>query len=342
MDEVSLPFYPVYLLTMKKTLAWGLMGLGRIAYPFADALKHTQSRIVSCASLDAKRLDTFATTYAVPHRYNNYQSLYRDPNVDIIYIATPHHIHFEQMMDILDHGKHILCEKSFTLNFAEALKVFTKAKEKNLFVMEGLWSHFLPTWQKVESLVKNNVIGDITSLNLSLTFDGRQRDQKRLFSRELGGGALLDLGVYVLNFTYRMLGQPIGVKGTLGFKDHEVDVDDIIELLYPGTQTKLEVSLTKQDPRDNWIRGTKGSIYVKEFHRAQSYTLFDQNHQVIETVTHPHPCNGFEYEILHVEEMIRQGLIDSTIHPSVTTMKILKMMDKLRKDQDFYWLTEPH
>jgi predicted dehydrogenase len=262
--------------------------------------------------------------------------------VDIIYIATPHHVHFEQMMDILDHGKHILCEKSFTLNYVQALKIFTKAKEKNLFVMEGLWSHFLPIWGNVERLVKEKVIGEITSLDLSLTFDGRQRGQKRLFSRELGGGALLDLGVYVLNFAFRMLGQPDDVKGQLEFFDHDVDVDDHIQLIYPHTKTKLDVSLMKQDPRDNWIRGTHGSIYVKDFHRAQSYTLFDSDQKVIETVTIPHPCNGFEYQIQHVEEMIAEGKNESTVHPSVITMKILKMMDKLRKDHHFYWLTEKH
>jgi predicted dehydrogenase len=322
---------------MAKALGWGIIGLGRIAYPFADALIFSKSNIVACASQDAQRLEQFTKTYGVKNTYLDYSLLYKDPDVDIVYIATPHSLHFSQMMEILDHGKHILCEKSFTLNYAEALKVFSKAKEKNLFVMEGLWSHFLPIWEKIETMIIDKVIGEVTSLQLTLTFDGQQRGQKRLFDRSLGGGALLDLGIYVLNFAVRMLGQPLGIEGKLDFSTYEVDVDDSLQLIYPQAKTHLDISLIRQSPRDNWIHGTLGSIYIPQFHRAEALKRFNLEHECVEEITIPHPLNGFEYQIQHVTQMIHQGLIESSIHPAYKTLKIFKLMDLIRKKNDFYW-----
>lgn len=322
---------------MNKSLRWGIIGLGRIAYPFADALLFSKASIVACASQDADRLKKFSTTYGIKNAYLDYSLLYKDPSVDIIYLATPHSLHYSQMMNILDHGKHILCEKSFTLNYAEALKVFSKAKEKNLFVMEGLWSHFLPIWKRVETMIEQKVIGEITSLQLTLTFDGQQRGQKRLFDRSLGGGALLDLGIYVLNFAVRMLGQPLGIEGKLDFSSYHVDVDDTIELIYPTTKTHLDISLIRQSPRDNWIHGTLGSIYIPQFHRAETLKRYNLQHECIEEVHILHPLNGFEYQIEHVTGMINQGYKESTIHPAYKTLKIFKLMDIIRKKNNFFW-----
>jgi predicted dehydrogenase len=322
-----------------KTLKWGIIGLGRIAHTFADALKYVHSPLVACASTSLDRATSFAQQYQIKHQYSSYLDLYQDPEVDIVYIATPHSHHFEQMMDILDHGKHILCEKSFTLNHAQALKVFLKAKAKNLFVMEGLWSHFLPIWQKLSKEITLKTIGKVQSVHATLAFDGRERGQPRLFDPHLGGGALLDLSVYVLNFAWLILGHPKEIDSTL-IMEHGVDVEDKITLIYQDAKAHLFSSLVRDLPRDNWIYGTEGSIYIPQFHRAESYQVFDKMNKLVKTVNVPHLLNGFEYQIVATELSILSGAIESTIHPSVTTLKMMKIMDQIRQKHQFKYPQE--
>jgi predicted dehydrogenase len=322
-----------------KTLRWGIIGLGRIAHTFADALTYVHSPLVACASTSSERAASFAKQYHINNQYASYLELYRDPEVDIVYIATPHSHHFEQMMEILDHGKHILCEKSFTLNHAQALKVFLKAKEKKLFVMEGLWSHFLPIWQELSKEISLKTIGQVQSVHATLAFDGRERGQPRLFDPHLGGGALLDLSVYVLNFAWLILGHPKEIESTL-ILEHGVDVEDTITLHYQHAKAHLFSSIIQDLPRDNWIYGTEGSIYIPQFHRAESYQVFDNKKTLIKTVNIPHPFNGFEYQIVAAERFILSGAIESTIHPPVTTLKMMKIMDQIRQKHQFKYPQE--
>ncbi len=234
------------------------------------------------------------------------------------------------MLEILDYSKNILCEKSFTLNATQAQEVFNKAKNKNVFIMEAMWTKFLPTIQKVQEVVKSGLIGKVTRVESDFCFKSPKCDESRLFNPILGGGALLDVGIYPLTFANLFLGVPEDITSKVKMHRTGVDLTEKMFLKYPDGEAILNASLGKIMPLKGRIYGEKGYIRVINPHKAQKAYVYDKFGKLIKTIKHPHQVNGFEYEIQEVVNCIKNNQLQSVIHPPTATIAIMKQMDAIR------------
>jgi predicted dehydrogenase len=312
---------------------FGIIGAGRIAETFANSLNGIDEGILyAVASRNKEKANAFKEKFNVEKAYDSYQAMYEDPALDCVYVATPHGLHYEQMLEILDYKKHILCEKAFTLNHKQAEHVFKKAKEQGVFVMEAMWTRFLPTIQGVMGHVIEGTIGEITHLDATFSFEGNRSPDDRLYNKELGGGALLDIGIYPITLANLVLGPPaiVDAHATL----HKTGVDYYETIMYEyenGAVATLKAGFNEDAPRVAMIYGTKGKIHIPNFWSAEEAYVYDKDDNLIEHIKYKHPVNGFEYEIKEVISCIEENRLESNIMPHETTIRILKQMDSLRK-----------
>ena len=313
-------------------LNFGVIGAGRIANTFCEAVRHHKGTLYAIASRDLKKAEHFKATYGFEKAYDSYEALLKDTKVACVYIATPHGLHYEHMLLALKHNKPILCEKAFTLNAKQAEEIFSIAKKKKLFVMEAMWSRFLPITKTLKTLIDDGIIGDIQSLEAQFCIAPQQNLSDRLFNPQLGGGALLDVGIYPINYANIFLGEPTSIKSNCTYTSTGVDLSETITYQYPNhVVAHLEASIGYDKPRIAKISGAKGWIYLPDFWRTETATIYDLNGQVIKTLTINHKVNGFEYQIDETIRCINEGLIESPIMPHSETLKILVQMDTLRK-----------
>ena len=312
-------------------LNYGVIGAGRIAKQFCNAVIGIGGVLYAVASRNLNKAKAYQKEFGFEKAYCSYDALLKDPNVDIIYLATPHGLHFEQMMQILDYKKHILCEKSFTLNEKQARLVFAKAKENNCFVMEALWTRFLPTILEVKQLVDEGIIGQITEIQNSFGFAFEYGEKERLYDLKLGAGALLDVGVYTLSFTHLFLGKPNCFETKVEMDPNGFDLSEQSTFFYDHATAHLESSINKDLDSTAIIKGTKGMIKVPQFWKAEKAFVYDLNNSLIKEISYPFLVNGFEYEIMETYKVIQSGLLESSIMTHNITLEILKEMDDLRK-----------
>lgn len=316
-------------------IRFGIIGAGRIARTFATALQGRDIPIQAIASRSLDKAVAFQNEFSVNKAYGNYEDLYRDPDVDVVYVATPHGLHEEQMLSILDHEKAILCEKAFTLNENQARRVFRKAEEKGVFVMEAMWTRFLPVMKKLVKFVNDGMIGKIESVEANFCFDSKADLSDRLFAPELGGGALLDVGIYPITFAHLFLGMPDSIESDVTFGPTGVDIDETLIFHYPEAQARLRASISQDETRDGVIRGTKGHIRVENFWMADRAFIYNKDGELIREIALPHAVNGMEYEADEVVFCLEKHELQSSIMPHVLTTDILSLMDSIRKQWNF-------
>ncbi|MGS0973591.1 MAG: Gfo/Idh/MocA family protein [Candidatus Izemoplasmataceae bacterium] len=323
-------------------MKFGVIGAGNIANTFCTAVNEADvdAKLYAIGSRSIEKANQYKETYGFVKAYGSYTELFQDAEIDVIYIATPHGLHYEQMLEILDYKKHILCEKSFTLNHNQAKEIFEKAKKQNVFIMEAVWTRFLPTIKRLQELVKDGLIGDIVKVEADFCFQADKNDENRLFNPSLGGGALLDVGIYPITFANLFMGIPS--KMTSKMKKHHTGVDLTEEILftYPNGEAILNASLAENRPLKGLITGTKGYIDVKNFFYTEQAFIYDQNNNLIKELHFPHEVNGFEYEIKETIDCINQGKLESDVLPHKETLSILKQMDELRASWDFTYPQE--
>ena len=313
----------------------GIIGAGNIAKTFIEAVVkgNIDVTLEAIASRDISKAIEYKNLYPFKKAYGSYQDLYNDLEVDLIYVATPHSFHFEQMLDILNHNKHIICEKPFTLNSKQAEIVFSKAKEKKLFVMEALWTRFLPTIKDLKEHINNGIIGEIKKVEANFCFKTNLDKNHRLRNLSLGGGALLDLGVYTITFANLFLGKPESISSKV-VKDEQtgVDIDEEIIFNYEDNKSAiLNSSIIKDMPSVGVIYGEKGYVKVENFHQTELAIIYNNDNEVIKSIERPHIVNGFEYEILSAIDSIENGRIEDPHIPHSDTIEILKQMDHIRQ-----------
>ena len=200
---------------MNKTINWGIIAPGKIAQKFASDLKLVEgANLLAVASRDETRAKEFALEYNAQKHYGSYLDLVKDPDVDVVYIASPHPFHFEQSLLCLNHGKHVLCEKPMCMNVQEVKQLIDVAQSKNLFLMEALWTRFIPSFVKCKNLVEQGEIGEILYIQADFGFRAEYDVQRRTFNKELGGGSLLDIGIYPVFFALEIAGKPWEIKAT--------------------------------------------------------------------------------------------------------------------------------
>ncbi|MYG08361.1 Gfo/Idh/MocA family oxidoreductase, partial [Candidatus Poribacteria bacterium] len=313
---------------------WGILGPGGIAHKFADALKAIpDAEIIAVGSRDLQRSDAFADTFDVPHRHGSYVELANDPEVDAVYVATPHPYHKACAMLCLEAGKAVLCEKPLTVDAKQAEVLIACARKHKQFLMEAMWTRFIPVMVKVREWLADGVIGEPRMLTAD--FGNRveltaENMKGRLFALELAGGAMLDIGVYTVSLAFMVFGAPTQIKSLAHIGETGVDEQAAVLLSYDAGQiASLSCAITTRTSQDARIFGTKGAIHIPNFSRATSATLevFGKEPRQIEI---PFTDNGFEYQVLEVINCLRSGKLESDVMPLDESLSIMQTMDVAR------------
>lgn len=317
---------------MNKTVRWGILGPGKIAHKFAAALNHTPgAQLVAVASRDAERAKVFAAQFGAKQVYNDYRRLVEDPEVDIIYVATPHAFHCEHTELCLQHHKAVLCEKPLALNTKQVSRMIQTAREQNTFLMEGMWSRCLPFTRKIEELLE--VIGPVQHVRADFGFRAPVDPAGRLFDTALGGGSLLDVGIYPLFLATLLLGEPSGIYATGRLTGTGADEYCNIQLRYPGGQSaSLLSSIGMQTGLTAEINGTSGRIEVPApWYKTERFTQFMGFNEGQQEWLFPHHHNGYEYEAMEAMRCLQEGLTESPLLPHSFSLRLSRIMDEVRK-----------
>ncbi|MCH4823295.1 Gfo/Idh/MocA family oxidoreductase [Gramella lutea] len=317
---------------MKKKIKWGIIGLGKIANKFAKGLSSVHnSELYAVASRDIDKAHAFSKEFKAEKACGSYAELMRDSEVDAIYIATPHAFHHELTMECIKHGKAVLCEKPFAINSVQANEMIELARKHKVFLMEALWTRFLPHFQFVTEKLRSGDLGMIKSLKADFGFKAKYDESGRLFNKSLGGGSLLDIGIYPVFMAYSLLGMPNDLEAKAKFTETEVDINCDIKFNYKqGIQAKLYSTLEEKTPTTAEIELEKGKIVLNpRFHEPTSVTIFSEGKE--ENIDFGIETNGYNFEAEHVAKMILQGKTESDIWSLDHTRDLMNLLDQIRE-----------
>jgi predicted dehydrogenase len=321
---------------MKKTsqpkiINWGIIGLGSIANKFAqDLITLNDSKLYAVASRTQEKADAFAEKYKAPKAYNTYEALVKDPVIDAVYIATPHTLHKKNTLLCLNNGKAVLCEKPFAMNAQEVLEMIAKAKEKNLLLMEALWTYFLPHYQFVLKALKNKTYGNMLNMEASFGFYREFSGEARLFKKELGGGALLDIGIYPIFAALSTLGLPKNIEADATFFDNGADSSNNIIFEFDNNITAhLKGSLLKDLPCEAIFYCEEATIKINRmFHAPSTVSIIKDGNE--EIINFNYKTIGYNYEISHFNELLKNGKTESNIMSFEFSKHLIKLLDDVR------------
>jgi dihydrodiol dehydrogenase / D-xylose 1-dehydrogenase (NADP) len=321
---------------MNNKIRWGIIATGAIANKFAGQFSRvSEGELVGIGSRFIAKAKNFAGKYGIQHFYGSYQELADDPEIEAIYIATPNHLHHENSLMCLEAGKAVLCEKPFTLNLVQAEELITTARKKGLFLMEAMWMRFNPALVKVREFLSASAIGEIVSIQADFGFYSPFVPEARLFNLELGGGALLDVGVYTISLAVMILGKPLIMKSVATIGKSGVDEENAVVFRYKGGQLAILTSgFRANTSREAVIYGTRGSIKLHaQWHRALTLTLYrNENRKVIpaKTITFPEESQGLNNQVDHVIDCLKEGMEESPIMSWKDTLTVMEIMDEIR------------
>lgn len=315
----------------------GIMGTGKIAGIVADTLNQAGSFApYAVASRDLNKANTFGDTYNIEKRYGSYEELVNDPEVELIYVATPHSHHAEHAKLCINAGKPVLVEKTFSYNAATAREVLDLAKEKNVFCGEAMWIRYLPMYIVLMDYIKKGVIGRVNNVVCSLGYDLRAKE--RVIRPELAGGALLDLGVYPINLISMVYGDDnTTIASSCAKLDTGVDAHDVIQFNLKGARNATAtVSIMYKTDNMAYIYGDLGYIEVNNINNPESFRIYRGDHElVVETKIPDRQITGYEYEFMAARDAIILGQIETPQMPHVETLRILTIMDALRNQWNY-------
>ncbi len=315
-------------------IRWGIISTGNIANRFAhDLLEVDSAEIVAVGSRTQTAAEKFGDIYNIPKRYDNYEDVANDPEVDIVYVATPHSMHHANTIMCLNAGKHVLCEKPLCLNAEQAEDVINLARTKNLYLMEAVWMRFFPTISKVRDWIRTKRIGELRSLRASFDVNFPYDPDSRVFDPDLGGGALLDIGIYPINLAVMILGLPIRVLSKASRAPNGVDVSEAYIFDYAdGRQAVLHATFQSEMPSEAFVGGTRGYIKIhNSFWRPSKVSLTCLNGES-EEFNISTSNFGYQFEIEAVHADLQAGRSENKIMPLDETLAILRLMDDLRAD----------
>jgi len=311
---------------------WGILGCGHIAGQFATSISiipNTSLKAVASRSLE--RADKFAQKFNAEKSYDSYEQLACDQEVDAIYIATTHNSHFENTMLCLKNNKAVLCEKPLTVNANEAKRLIEYAREHKIFLMEAFWSRFLPFTKTLKSLIQDGSIGEVRLIQADFGFDMPYDPDNRAYNADLAGGALLDVGVYPLNFAQMIFGCcPEDIQSSCTFTETGVDAQSAYIIRYSGGRLAVLNSAINVETRlDAWLYGSEGYIHLPDFFHAQKIHIHKKNGEA-QTILTPYLSTGYSYEAEEVMKCIELSKIESEIMPLDESLEIMQIMDRFR------------
>lgn len=318
---------------MMEKFKLGIIGTGWIADQMAKTVNGmNEVELYAVASRNIETARKFQESHGVTKAYGSYEDLVKDEAVELVYIATPHSHHYENVMLCLDYKKPILCEKAFTATAWQAEEIIERAHKENVFITEAIWTRYMPLSKTINETIESGIIGMPKVITANLCYPNIERP--RMYLPELAGGALLDLGVYTLNFAAMIFGTDIEkTVSSCMLTDTGVDSQNSIILHYSGKRMAVLTSsnYVKSD-RQGIISGDKGHIIIENINNPQSMTIVDNDYQVIKTVKCPKQITGYEYQVYASMEAIREGKIECNDMPHEETIRIMRQMDELRKE----------
>ena len=309
-----------------------ILGPGRIAHTVAPALVALpEIECYAVASTNLERAQAFAEKFGFQKAYGSYEEMLRDPQVELVYITTPHSHHYEQMMLCLEHGKHVICEKAFTVNAHQAKKVFALAKEKGLYAAEAIWTRYMPSRKIIQAILDSGVIGklNVVTGNLSYKIDYKER----LVDPALAGGALLDVGIYGLNFALMHFGNDIDrVESSVQMTPSGVDGMESITIFFKdGRMAVLNHSMYARSDRKGIFHGDKGYVVVENINNPNAVNVYNDNDELLAHYDVPEQINGYEYEFKEAVRCIAAGKTESDSMSAAESIFVMELMDTLRK-----------
>jgi len=314
---------------MRDTIGWGVLGAGRIAGKFATESKLVPgTRLVAVGSRSAEKAEEFARQNGVERAYGSYAELVADPDVDAIYVATLHPQHCEHTLLALEAGKAVLCEKPFAVTGREACQMIERARERKLFLMEAMWARFNPVTVQVRQWIAEGRIGEPRMVTIDFGFRAAWNPESRLLNPALAGGALFDVGVYVLAYASMVFGRPAQIQAVGHIGESGVDEQTAMVLKYAGGQiASLTCAVRTPSPQSARIDGTEGAIEIPAFWRAPFARLIRPKEDPVEA----NGDFGFQYEIAEAVDCLRAGKIESPQMPLDETLAIAETMDEVRR-----------
>ncbi len=325
-----------------RPVRWGILATGKIATAFAENLALLPDcEIAAVAARRQDSADRFAATHEVGRAYGDYRALVEDPDVDIVYVATPHALHRAHVELAFAAGKPVLCEKPLTLNADDARALVGLARERGLFFMEGMWMRCNPLIRRLQRLAAEGALGEVRQVRADLGFVVDAPPADRLLDPALGGGALLDMGVYPLTFAQLFLGAPSAVAAAAGLSPAGVDLDVALSLAYDsGATAALTASMTSWSPRSASIATDLGRVDVPApFHHPTTATWTSDGHT--ETLADEVIGTGLANEAMEAVRCLRGGETESPLVPLDETVEVLELMDRIRRDIGVRYAGDP-
>ena len=315
---------------MSKNIRWGIIGLGKIANKFATDLATIENaELVAVASRNQEKADEFAEKYNAKKAYGSYEDLAKDAEVDAVYIATPHSFHKEHAILCLQNKKAVLCEKPFAMNLQEVEEMITVAKENNVLLMEALWTFFLPHYNYVLDIVKNEKFGKLKSLEADFGFYRAFDNNSRVFKKEVGGGSLLDIGIYPIFAALSTLGKPDSIKEDATFFDNGADSSCEVVFNYKNANATLKSSLLEDLPTEAVFTFDKAVVKINRmFHQPSTVTIYQNGKE--ETLDFGYKTIGYNFETEHFNDLLRENKKESDIMTFEFSKNLIKTLDDVR------------
>ncbi|MBL7783498.1 MAG: Gfo/Idh/MocA family oxidoreductase [Saprospiraceae bacterium] len=320
------------------TIRWGIIGPGKIARKFADDLRLVPgAQVHAVASTSLERAQAFASEYGAPHAFGRYEDIVHCPGLDIVYVATPHVLHTENALLCLENGIPVLCEKPFAMNSAEARRMVAAARRNRVFLMEALWSRFIPAVDKAMQLMEEGAIGTVHTVKSDFGFMLPFDQHSRIYDKALGGGSLLDIGIYPALLSLFVFGKPDAedVLAAATFTRTEVDESCAFTFRYPNNKLAIGHStVAATTPVEAWLYGTEGTIYLHpRWHHSQKLTVskYEGRQEIKHDIDLPYEGWGYSFEAAHVMQCLREQRLESDLIPLDFTLDLVETLDVIRE-----------
>jgi predicted dehydrogenase len=320
----------------KQKIRWGIMGCGRIAHKFASDLKFVKNaKLTAVASRDQDKANRFSKKYSATHAYGSYEEMAASKDIDVIYIATPHSLHYENTLLCLENDKAVLCEKPFAINSRQSKEMISLAKRKELFLMEAVWTKFLPHFQKMQDLINRNKVGEVKTILANFGFQLWDDAPERLLDPALGGGSLLDIGIYNVFVALSILGKPDEIQARMISGKNGIDEQCAIQFIYKkGAIAQLVSSLSTNLPTEVLVCGTKSFLKLSSrFYEPSSQVSLHKTVTDTGKLIKVKKIKGIGYwqEARHVSDCLEKGLTESPVMTHADTILLMETLDEVRK-----------